>query len=119
MTTYLAPSNPDPLPIKSSKLLVPLWQTEDEAYEQRLRSNKRNRAEGGIGYDIFKRISVGASTSISGGRIVVQRDPNFPKAYLDSGLKLRVLSDQGDSGTDDDEPRYRPRAKITSRKTTT
>jgi hypothetical protein len=119
MATYLTPSNPDPLPIKSSKPVVPLWQTEDEAYEQRLRSNKRNRAEGGIGYDVFKRISIGASRSRSEGRIVVQRDPHFPKAYLEPGLKLRVLRDLGDSGTDDDEPRYRPRAKITSRKTTT
>ncbi|EDR04559.1 uncharacterized protein LACBIDRAFT_330486 [Laccaria bicolor S238N-H82] len=119
MASYLTPSNPDPLPIKYSKPLVPLWQSEDEAYEQRLRSNKRNRAEGGIGHDVFKRISVGASASRSVGRIVVERNPNSPKSHLERGMKLRVLSDQGDSGTDDDEPRYRPRAKITSRKTTT
>ncbi|KAF8970426.1 hypothetical protein BDZ97DRAFT_1791330 [Flammula alnicola] len=86
---------------KSSSPLKPLWQQLDDEYEEeRLRYNKRDRDGNAFGFS--KR------TSSNTGRRGAEIAP---------ALKLRVNGEIETSGSDDDEPRYRPQARLVNRKT--
>ena len=100
---------------KASQSLAPLWQELDDAFEERLRV-KRRREETGV---YTARRITGRQTSaakLKDDTIDVET-PDRPKANIRPKLRINQIDQPDNSDSDHDEPRYRPQAKIRSRKT--
>ena len=103
---------------KNSRSPAPLWQELDDTFEERLRV-KRRREESGIysARRITDRRRPAAKTNDNDAIDVDQ--PDRPKANIRPQLRINRIDQPDNSDSDHDEPRYRPQAKIRSRKSMT
>lgn len=101
---------------KQSQPLAPLWHELDDTYEERLRV-KRRRDKAGLLYSA-KRIT-GRRTYAEKAKddTIDFENSDRPKANIRPKLIMNVIDQPYDSDSDHDEPRYRPQAKLRSRKT--
>lgn len=100
---------------KASQSLPPLWHELDDTNEEQLRV-KRRREEAGI-YSA-KRI-VGRKISAANSHDTIDvADPDRPKSNILPRLRIHSVNQPDNSDSDHDEPRYRPQARLRSRKTT-
>lgn len=102
---------------KSSQSLAPLWQELDDTFEERLRV-KRRREGSGI-YTARRITDRRRSAAKSKDDSIDVEQPDRPKANIRPKLRINQIDQPGNSDSDHDEPRYRPQAKIRSRKSMT
>ena len=101
---------------KQSQSLAPLWHELDDTYEEQLRV-KRRRDKAGLLY-AAKRIT-GRQTSAEKSKddTADVENSDRPKANIRPKLIMNVIDQPYESDSDHDEQRYRPQAKLRSRKT--
>jgi hypothetical protein len=102
---------------KSSQPLAPLWQELDDTFEERLRV-KRRREGSGI-YTARRITDRQRSAAKSNDDSIDVEQPDRPKATIRPKLIINQTNQPDNSDSDHDEPRYRPQAKIRSRKSLT
>ncbi|KAF8804635.1 hypothetical protein BYT27DRAFT_7107484 [Phlegmacium glaucopus] len=99
---------------KSSQPLTPLWHELDDTYEEQLRV-KRRRDEAGL--YTAKRITGRQTSAKSKDDTIDIEDPDRPKSNINQKLRMNPIDQPDISDSDHDEPRYRPQARLHSRKT--
>ena len=99
---------------KTSQSLGPLWQELDDTFEERQRV-KRRREGSGI-YTARRITDRQTSTANSKDDTIDVEQPNRPKANIRPKLRINQINQPDNSDSDHDEPRYRPQAKVRSRK---
>lgn len=104
----------DIMTAKTSQSLAPLWHELDDTYEEQLRV-KRRRDEAGV-YTAKRITRRQPPATKSKDDTIDIADPDRPKANIRPKLRINAIDQPDNSDSDHDEPRYRPQAKLRSRK---